>query len=129
MYSKEMLRVLGAGVSRLQDGDLKDRNTAHGVQEDLRCQGYLFDGYGMFHHRDAILVNCHMHPNGHSSADLTDSERERIIRDQGALLPEMDHAIDECRYLDLPELLLSTMAASIRNIRQGKGLHYEPRDL
>jgi len=45
------------------------------------------------------------------------------------LLPEMDRAIDECRYLDLPEILLSTMAASIRNIRLAKGLRYEPRGL
>jgi hypothetical protein len=54
MYSREMLRVLGAGVSRLQDGDLRDRNTAHGVQEDLRAQGYLFDVHGL-HDRRYLL--------------------------------------------------------------------------
>jgi hypothetical protein len=129
MYSKEMLRVLGAGLSRLHDGDSKDRRAADEVEEDLRVQGYLFDGYGMFHHRDAILVNGHMHPNGSWSADLTDPERERVIRDQGVLLPEMDHAINESRYLDLPEILLSTMAASIRNIRLTKSLRVEPKDL
>lgn len=114
-------------MDRLNDGDSQDRHTADEVVSEMRSNGYVYEG-GRFISRSAILVNGHMHPEGCWTGALTDGEKEQVLRLQGTLLPEMDRAIDESRWLDLPEILLDSLAEAILKVRVMKHLPFEPRD-
>lgn len=127
MYSKAHLRVLSNGVDRLMDGDPNDRQCARKVIDELRNLGYVYD-HG-FIARYSILVNGHMRSDGQWATDLTASEKEFVLTSQGALLPEMEQAIKEERYRDLPDILLQSMASVIMDVRHTKGLRPEPSDL
>jgi len=127
IYSKEMLRALGVGVDRLNDGDLRDRAAADAVVGQLRREGYLYES-GRVLSLNACLVNGHMHPDGAWSKDLTERERESVILALGALFPEPSQLIVENRFMELPEVMTNTMADFIRNTRMAKGLRFEPVD-
>ena len=135
--SPKMRRVLGAGVARLMDGDLRDRSDAEEVICDLRDEGYVYEEPGTFLSRNAILVNGSMHPDGVWTKDLETVEKESVIRALlvlaqpcgGAMLPEVNLLIDKCRYLELPDGVIDELAHHVRFIRKLKGLRFEPADL
>jgi hypothetical protein len=126
-YSKEMLRALGVGVDRLNDGDPKDREAADAVVAEMHQEGYLYEA-GRFVSRNACLVNGHMCPDGAWSKDLTLDEKASVVLALGALLPCVRRRVEEHRFMELPEVILNTMADFIRNTRTDKGLRFEPAD-
>lgn len=128
-YSKAMLRALGQGVDRLNDGDPRDRRDADEVVQTLAREGYVYDHRGHFIHQVEILVTGHMHENGAWKDDLTDADRSQVVMEQGVLLPSMTQSILDGKFHDLPFILLESMAQSIRGIRVAKGLRFEPIDL
>lgn len=127
IYSKEMLRALGTGVDRLNDGDPKDRADADAVVTQMNRDGYLYES-GIFLSRNACLVNGHMHPSGVWSEDLTADEKGVVVRALGSLPSEMTQLIEEHRFTELPEIIINMMAAFIQNTRTAKGLRFEPTD-
>jgi hypothetical protein len=123
-----LLRALGEGVARLNDGDPKDREHADNTVKYMALMGYVHSGYN-FVSFEQILVTGHMHPGGFWTNDLNDTEKTRVVASLGALTADLVDLIHACKFDDLPELVLSQMATTIRDLRSGKGLRYEPADL
>jgi hypothetical protein len=122
--SKAVRRALGEGVSRLHDGDLRDRDKANEVLREMSHLGFVYEGSG-FIHKNEILLISHLHEQGSANADLTDEEKAQV---QGLIEdnPELLKLYASGAFSDLPEIVVQALAEKIRTLRHRKGLRFEP---
>jgi len=128
--SKEVLRTLGEGVSRLRDGDLDDGHAANKVVKDMEDLGYVYVGYD-FVSRDWCLVVGHLAPTGSDQDALTHEDKQiiRSMADGFGKNPDSPLLFDWSHIRDSSEEAIADMAATIRVLRDSKGLPKEPANL
>ncbi len=111
----EVLRTLGEGVARLEDGDTEDCSKALAVREEMGRQGYEYTSYD-FMSKDRILVTSYTCTVGADFGKLSESALALVCGQvEGAV------SLDGISYSQLKTLNEDTITRMARIIRTEVG--------